>query len=80
MFGRSQALASTSSVPGHTRSFNFYAVNQHAAHVPSVQLVDVPGLGYAHDRPVGDTVSWRSMLERFLHVRERILARLPERS
>jgi len=38
-----QALASTSSVPGHTKLFHFFAVNADHPTLPAFRLVDVPG-------------------------------------
>lgn len=64
-----KALASTSSTPGHTTQFHFFSVNKDRRDLPSFYLVDVPGLGYA-EATAGMQDSWRSLLERYLTVRD----------
>jgi ribosome biogenesis GTP-binding protein YsxC/EngB len=64
-----KALASTSATPGHTTQFHFFAVNSGRTDLPSFRLVDVPGLGYA-EADEGQQDSWRSLLERYLTVRD----------
>ena len=64
-----KALASTSATPGHTTQFHFFAVNAGREDLPSFRLVDVPGLGYA-EADEGQQDSWRSLLERYLTVRD----------
>lgn len=64
-----KALASTSATPGHTKKFHFFAVNAERKDLPSFFLVDVPGLGYA-EAEESTTDSWRSLLERYLCVRD----------
>lgn len=68
-----KTLASTSPTPGHTTQFHFFSVNQDRKDLPSFRLVDVPGLGYAEAE--GSTQdSWRSLLERYVSVREPLAA------
>jgi len=64
-----KALASTSSTPGHTTQFHFFSVNKDRQDLPPFYLVDVPGLGYA-EASEGIQDSWRSLLERYLTVRD----------
>lgn len=64
-----KALASTSATPGHTTQFHFFAVNQGRKDLPKFRVVDVPGLGYA-EATEGTQDSWRSLLERFMTVRD----------
>jgi len=64
-----KALASTSATPGHTTQFHFFAVNQGRHDLPSFRIVDVPGLGYA-EAAENTQDSWRSLLERYLTVRD----------
>ena len=67
-----KALAPTSATPGHTRSFNFYAVNEGRSDLPHFLLVDVPGLGFA-EADEGTQDSWRSLLERYASVRDSLV-------
>ena len=67
-----KALASTSATPGHTKAFHFYAVNNNQPKLPNFYLVDVPGLGYA-EADEGSMDSWRSLIERYLTVRESLV-------
>mmetsp|Transcript_25889 Transcript_25889/g.24716 ORF Transcript_25889/g.24716 Transcript_25889/m.24716 type:complete len:654 (+) Transcript_25889:102-2063(+) len=64
-----KALASISPTPGHTTQFHFFAVNKERVDLPSFYLVDVPGLGYA-EATDGTQDSWRSLLERYLTIRD----------
>ena len=64
-----KALASVSATPGHTTQFHFFAVNSGRADLPSFRFVDVPGLGYAEAED-NTLVSWRSLLARYLTVRD----------
>lgn len=64
-----KALASVDPTPGHTTQFHFFGVNRDRDDLPSFYLVDVPGLGYA-EADEGRQDSWRSLLERYLTVRD----------
>jgi len=68
-----KALASTSATPGHTQAFHFFSVNKDRRDVPSFHIVDVPGMGYA-ETANNTQVSWRSLLERYLTVRDPLLS------
>lgn len=75
-----KTLASTSATPGHTTQFHFFNINQdRSVYLPHFRLVDVPGLGYAETgNAPGDTSgtqdSWRSLLDRYISVREPLAA------
>ena len=64
-----KAMASVSATPGHTTQFHFFAVNAGRSDLPSFRLVDVPGLGYAEAED-NTVVSWKSLLQRYLAVRD----------
>ena len=64
-----KALASVSATPGHTTQFHFFAVNSGRTDLPSFRFVDVPGLGYAEAED-NTLTSWRSLLLRYLTVRD----------
>jgi GTP-binding protein len=79
LLGR-RALAPASPVPGRTRRFCFYDVD--VPQTAGFRLVDVPGAGFAVDNvtqalegkkagtAVGKVDSWRSLVLRYLDVRE----------
>lgn len=58
-------LARTSSVPGKTRTINFYRMND------AFYLVDLPGYGYAR-APRGEKKSWREFTEAYLKGRDNL--------
>ena len=61
-----KALVRTSSTPGRTQLINFFQVNG----VPfSINLVDLPGYGYAKV-PIEVKKNWGPMMERYLSSRE----------
>ena len=64
-----KAMASVSATPGHTTQFHFFGVNSGRADLPSFRFVDVPGLGYAEAED-NTVVSWKSLLQRYLAVRD----------
>lgn len=68
-----KALASTSATPGHTKAFHFFCVNKDRTDVPSFHIVDVPGMGYA-EAANNTQDSWRSLLERYMSVRDPVAA------
>ncbi len=53
-----KGLAKTSSVPGKTRTINFYLINT------SFYMVDVPGYGFAKVSK-GERGSWKDMVENY---------------
>lgn len=55
-----KGLAKTSSVPGKTRTINFYKVNK------SFYLVDLPGYGYAKV-PLSEKKSWEKVIETYIN-------------
>ncbi len=60
-----KSLAKTSSVPGKTRTVNFYHINK------EFYIVDLPGHGYARV-PESERRSWRPMVEGYLKDRKSI--------
>eukprot|EP01041_Mallomonas_annulata_P004276 gene4276-8511_t len=68
-----KTLASTSATPGHTKAFHFFCVNKDRVDVPSFHIVDVPGMGYA-EAANNTQDSWRSLLERYVTIREPLVA------
>ena len=54
-----KSFARTSSIPGKTRTINFYAVND------AFFLVDLPGYGYAKTGPV-EQEKWDRLIRRYL--------------
>ncbi len=58
-------LAKTSSVPGKTRTINFYRVNN------GFYLVDLPGFGYANV-PMAEKKAWERMIGKYLEERENL--------
>ena len=70
-----KTLASTSSTPGHTTQFHFFNINKDRSdYLPHFRLVDVPGLGYAETDTTNIQDSWRSLLDRYISVREPLAA------
>jgi len=71
-----KAMASTSATPGRTRHFTYYNVNRDREDLPeqtassNFYLVDVPGLGFAETVDEGKMDSWRSLVMRYLQVRQ----------
>jgi len=58
-------LAKTSSVPGKTRTINFYRINN------GFYLVDLPGFGYANV-PMAEKKAWEKMIGMYLEERENL--------
>lgn len=56
-------LAKTSSVPGKTRTINFYRIND------KFRLVDLPGYGYAKVSKK-EKAKWDKLINEYLHQRE----------
>ncbi len=61
-FVNRRGLAKTSSVPGKTRTLNFYRING------AFYLVDLPGFGYAKV-PAAEKRSWEAMAAGYLEAR-----------
>ncbi|MCK5237286.1 MAG: YihA family ribosome biogenesis GTP-binding protein [Deltaproteobacteria bacterium] len=57
-----KGIAKTSSVPGKTRTINFYGIDS------SLYLVDLPGYGYAK-APLSERKSWKAFVESYLESR-----------
>lgn len=57
-----KGLAKTSSVPGKTRTLNFYRIND------AFYLVDLPGFGYANV-PKKIKATWKTMVEHYVKER-----------
>src|SRR5574340_597218 len=60
-------LAKTSSLPGKTRTINFYRINN------GFYLVDLPGFGYANV-PMAEKKAWEKMIGKYLEEREHLRA------
>lgn len=61
-----KGLARTSSVPGKTRSVNYYLINN------SWYLVDLPGYGYAK-AAMSERVRWSALVDHYLTSREHLV-------
>ncbi len=66
MMGRKN-LARTSGNPGHTRTLNFYRINNR------YMFADLPGYGYAK-APRQERKKWKTLVEGYLRTREELCA------
>ena len=64
-----ETVAKVSKQPGKTRLLNFFLAGAH------YMLVDTPGYGYA-SRSGEERMSWASMIEEYVHVRENLVGAL----
>ncbi|MEA4816017.1 MAG: ribosome biogenesis GTP-binding protein YihA/YsxC [Lachnospiraceae bacterium] len=62
-----KSLARTSSMPGKTRTINFYDING------LIYFADLPGYGYAK-APKTEIERWGKMIEEYLYKREKLKA------
>jgi GTP-binding protein len=60
-----EKLAFTSSLPGRTRTINFYQCG------PNLRLVDLPGYGFA-EGPVAEKQAWKALIDAYLLSREQL--------